>query len=408
MLTNSFGSGTFQQYWSRRMQRKYYKENVFPVIASMEEEATLKQGDTLNRPYRSALNAQAYTRGTSVTIQDVTTTNETLTVNVAEVVPFYIDDLDALQSNYKFINEFADDAGVKLGNFIDSDILGEYTNASTKVDDASLGGTSGNGITVNASNIQAIFSAAAAKLQRLNLTKDYFAVVSPDFYQKLIDYLAGKNSNLGDSTGVNGHQGKYYGFDIYVSNSLTFTATLAMASTPTNNDTLTIKQYDSNGTLQTITFTFVSTIGTTAGNVLIDGTANSITNLATLINTPGTTTATGVKLSAANQAVLFRCAATAAATSMTLVAKGASFFQLSSSLTATADGWTAAKQVQHSLFGVKGATDLVIQKRPNVEIKEVADKLGKNVLPWTLYGYTTFTEGKAKLVDVQMRTDSLS
>lgn len=391
------------------MQRKYYKENVFPVIANMEEQAVLKQGDTVHRPYRSAVNAQAYTRGSSVTIQDISNTDEYLQVATAEVVPFYVDDLDQLQSNYKFINEFADDSAVRLGNFIDSDVLAEYANASTTVDDGTIGGTSGNGITVNASNIQNIFSAASAKLQRLNITKDWFAVVSPDFQQKLIDYLAGKNSNLGDSTGVNGHQGRYYGFDIYVSNNLCFTATLTIASTPNNTDTLTIKQYDSNGALQTITIHFVNSIAAVAGNVLIDGHTNTLTNLAGLLNNPGTTSATQVALSAANQAVLFRCTAAAGATTMTIKAQGASFWQLASNLTASVtDGWTAATEVQHALFGAKGATDLVIQKRPNVEVKEVPDKLGKNVLPWTLYGLKTFTEGKAKLVDVQMRTDALS
>ena len=63
-------------------------------------------------------------------------------------------------------------------------------------------------------------------------------------------------------------------------------------------------------------------------------------------------------------------------------------------------------QIQHALFGIKGAIEVVIQKAPNVEIKDVPDKIGKNIVPWTLYGLKTFTEGKARLVDVKVRTDA--
>lgn len=382
----------------------------------MEAEAVLKQGDTYHKPYRSVVKAQAYTRGTAVTIQDLTNTDETLTVSTAEVVPFYIDDLDGLQSNFKFINEYADDAAVKLGNFIDADVLAEYANATSVIDDGSLGGVSGNGITVTVGNIQNIFAAARARLGRYNVTSNnggkvgnsgLFAVLSPDFIQVLVNYLAGKNSNLGDSTGLNGHIGSYYGFDIFESNSLTWTATVSIASTPTANDVVRLKTVDETGATVTINFTFVSSIGSTAGNVLFTNAADANTNLAALINAPGTTTANGVALSAANQAALSHVTAVAASTSTAITGKGSSFFVASMPTNVAANaGWTAATQVQHCLFGVKGATDLVIQKKPNVEIKEVPDKLGKNILPWTLYGLKTFQNSKVRLIDVQVRTDA--
>lgn len=415
-MANSLNNTSFQQFWARRMQLKNNKASVYPAIVSMEAQNVLKQGDTFHKPYRSVVQAQAYTRGTAVTIQDLTNTDETLVVSTAEVVPFYIDDLDALQSNFKFINEYADDAAVKLSNFIDADVLAEYANATSTIDDGSLSGTSGNGISLGVGNIQAVFAAAQARLGRYNVVANHngklgnsglFAVISPDVQQVLVNYLSGKNSNLGDTTGLNGHIGNYYGFDLFVSNNLTWTATLALATQPTNNDTLTLKTVDETGAAVTTTITFVTSIGSTAGNVLIGASAATAnTNLAGLLNAPGTTSSTQVALSATNQAALTHLTATAGSTSTTIVGKGSSFFVASSSLTATADGWTAAKQVQHCLFGVKGATDLVIQKKPNVEIKEVPDKLGKNVLPWTLYGLKTFQNSKVKLIDVQVRTDA--
>jgi hypothetical protein len=414
-MANSLNNTTFQQFWSRRMQRKHAKEAVYRAIASFEEQTLLKQGDTVHRPYRSAIIGQTYTRGVAVTIQNLTNTDETLVVSTAEVFPFYIDDLDQLQSNFRFINEYADDAGVQLVNFIDGDVLAEYANAGSIIDDSVINpgtGVSGNGITVDTSNIQRVFSSAKARMRRKNVTKNgMFAVVSPDGEQVLTDYLAGKNSNLGDSTSLNGHIGHYYGFDLYCSNNLTWTGTITIATEPNDGDTVTFKTYDIYGNVQTITFTFKTTLGSTAGNVLIGGSASAAnTNLAALLNAPSVTTAQGVALSSTSLGYLFyglQFTATAAATSVAVVAPGQSFVQVSQNLTAsTTDGWVAAKQICHWLFGVKGATDVVIQARPTTEIKDVPTMIGKNILPWILYGKKTFTEGKAKLVDVQVRTDS--
>lgn len=415
-MANSLNNTTFQQFWSRRMQRKHAKEAVYRAITSFEEQTLLKQGDTVHRPYRSAIVGQKYTRGTAVTIQDLTNTDETLVVNTAEVFPFYIDDLDQLQSNYRFINEFADDAGIQLVNFLDGDILAEYVNAGSVIDDAVINpgtGISGNGVSLDTSNVQRIFSSAKARLARKNVTKGgMFAVITPDTEQVLTDYLAGKNSNLGDSTSLNGHIGHYYGFDLYRSNNTTWTGTITIATQPNDGDVVTFTTYDIYGVKQTITFTFKTTLGVTAGNVLIGGSASAAnTNLAALLNAPNTTTAQGVAIGTTNMGYLFQglgFTATAGATSVAVVAPGQGFIQVGATLTAsTTDGWIAAKQVTHCLFGIKGAIDAVVQARPTTEIKDVPDKIGKNVLPWMLYGKKTFTEGKAKLVDVQIRTDAL-
>ncbi|MCL5071584.1 MAG: hypothetical protein M1308_11930, partial [Actinobacteria bacterium] len=167
---------------------------------------------------------------------------------------------------------------------------------------------------------------------------------------------------------------------------------------------------------ETVTFTFKTTLGSTAGNVLIGGSADvARANLAGLINTPGTTDANGVALSTtlgtsgySPQDSMEGIVAINdnTADTLTIKAEGVGFLIVSETLTAAADIWTAALQIQHALFGIKGAIEVVIQKAPNVEIKDVPDKIGKNVVPWTLYGLKTFTEGKARLVDVKVRTDA--
>ena len=126
-MSNTIDGGSFPEYWSKRMQMKMEKRDVFRVLANWEAQSELTNGDVYNKPYRSAVTTQGYTRGTAFTVQDLTNASDALTVNVQRVAPFYIDSLDELQSKYAVMNEYADDCAVQLGNFIDGDFLGEVT-----------------------------------------------------------------------------------------------------------------------------------------------------------------------------------------------------------------------------------------------------------------------------------------
>ncbi|QGH73125.1 MAG: major capsid protein [Podoviridae sp. ctviO18] len=386
------------------MQEVFKRASILYEIASFEEQAQLKAGDTVHRPYRSSIKPQTYTRGTAVTIRDITDTDETLQVATAKVVPFYVDDLDELQTNYKTANEYADDASIELQNFIDGDVLGEYSNATSKVDDVEInGGTAGNAFVLGVGNVQKVFVQAKLKIRKQHIKwkkGQLFAAISPEFEGVLMDYLAGKESALGDSTGVAGHIGHYMGFDLYVSDSVGWSADLQMGSACTAGDTITI-----NGVVLT-----AAASPTAAGEFDVEvSAAAQITTLVTSINAPGTSVSGEfVALSAANQDLLVGITATDGTTKISLKAEGWGTVVVSETLTAAADIWTLNKQIQHQLFGKKGAVDVVIQAKPKLVVKDVPDKLGKNFLPYTLYGLKTFTEGKKKLVDVRVQSDQFT
>jgi hypothetical protein len=176
------------------------------------------------------------------------------------------------------------------------------------------------------------------------------------------------------------------------------------AATPSDADTVTI-----NG----VVFTFKTTIGTTAGNVLIGANATaSLTNLKALIDGGGVSSDAGVSnvtLALADQRTVQTWFTSAVASStLTVSAKGASYMAVSASMTNTANTWTAAKQVQHCLAGMKQSIDLVIQKEPDVEMASTvaAGKRGMNILPMTIFGVRTFNQGANQIVDVQIRSDA--
>lgn len=397
---------SISEYWSRRMQRKHYVTDVFRAVANFEEQNTLKNGDTVHRPYRSNVIDQDYTRGTAVSIQDLTTTDESLVVNKAKVVPFYIDDLDELQNSYAMKNSYADDCAEKLSEVLDGHFLAETANAGDTIDDGDLGGTAGNGITLSTSNVQNLFGKANRKLDEKNIPRgNRWTIITPQIFDILWQYIAGKESLLGDNTGKNGHVGSWAGFQLYMSNNAYATARLEFGTNPTNGDTITI-----NGVV--ITFKDTLTAATGETEIHICGNAGAtLDSLVAFINAPGTSVAEATNAgissaTAAEQALLRRITATDGATYMTIAGIGKSYITVSETLTAAGDVWTATLQLQHALFGYKKPIDMVIQKRPTVVLRPVQDKLGVNVMPYTLFGLKTFAEGAVEMLDAQLRSDA--
>ncbi len=405
-MSNSL-SASFPEYWSRRMQRKHHITDVYRSVANFEEQKTLKKGDQVHRPYRSEMTVNTLGSEGSYTRQDIDDTDESLSIDTEKEVSFYVRRIDEIQSNYKTANLYADDAAVKLSNWIDGDVFGEYDQADKTIDDSDIsGGTSGHGFTLTTSNIMKVFGLAGQKLTSNNVDQsNRWAIISPQFYNTLWQYIGGKESMLGDNVGKNGHVGKYGGFDLYVSNNLGWSSRLEFGTNPTNGDTVVI-----NGVTITFKDTLTAASGSTEVHICSDA-ENTLNSLVAFINAPGTSvtedTDTGISsATAAEQKLLKGITATDGATYMTLKGEGVSFAAVSETLTAAADVWTSEYQVQHILFGQGKPMDVVIQKYPNMEIKDRTGYIGKDVVTWTVYGIKTFSEGSKQLVDCLVRSDN--
>jgi hypothetical protein len=399
-MANSL-SASFPTRWAREMQERLEKMDVFRKQANFRLESDLKDGDTVKRVYRSNIVPAEYSRGTDVTFADITDTAESLVVDKTPVLPFYVDDLDALQSHYDTRSQYTADTVKDLNHIIDGWYLAEVANATSVIDAADFGGTAATGASITPANIQKMFALAQKKLARQNVRMgNMFANLTPDVYQTLLEYLAGKESVLGDRTGENGHMGNYFGFDLFVSNAVYWTGLLSIATQPTDGDTVTI-----NG----VTFTFKTTLGTTAGNVAIAGSADAARlNLSELINASATTDAGQVALSVENQKKLYGITSvdSAGGDTLTLTYRGAGGIVVSETLTDATDGWSTTKNMNHLMFGEKGAIDFVIQKQPTVQVEKAEARLGFKVIPHTLFGKKTFADGAKKLVDIKVNTIS--
>lgn len=399
------------EYWSKRIQRKLYKANVFRALANMEERPLLNDGDTLNRPYRGAIAVDNYTKGTALTAQDLAATNQYLSVNKTKAILMYVDNVDKIQNKYSAANEWSEEAGVLLGNQIDGDFLYAGVKADSgetavdTIDDGDIGGTAGNPITLTTSNISKVFGKINRKFDADNVPRaNRWLVISPEFFDILWQYIAGKESLLGDNTGKNGHLGKYAGFQLYMSNNLPWSGYWTPADNPTTAATIT---FDG------VSVEFVNSLSGTAEVKpemhICSTTAKTIDNMVTAINTPGTAIAeatdTGYQLpTLASLRKMYNWRAEDGTTYIKIWLLGNSVPTTDPTSSESADVWTAAYQIQHLLAGQGKPIDLVIQKEPNVEMAPTisAGKLGTNIIPWTLYGVKLFQESDDKVLDVQL------
>ena len=389
-------------YWSRRMGRKLYKTDVFRSLANFEEQAGLKDGQKVDRPYRSNIVVENYTKGTALTAQDLTATDDQLTVNVVKAALLYVDNVDKIQNKYSAANAWIDEAGRRLSNAIDAAFLYQVFNAANTVDDGSIGGTTGNGIVAQVSNFLDILAAINIKLDVQNVPEnEKFFVLSPQFFAVLWKFISGRYTLLGDKTGQNGNLGEYADLQLYKSNNLTGSATNTFGADPSDGDTMTI---------QGVTFTWRTTIGVLAGSILRTGVlATDLTAFAAFLNAGGVTVdagVTAVTLALADQRTVQNFVAVATATTLEVRVMGASYLVVTSSNALNV--WTAALQIQNLFAGRFKCTDAVIQKEPSVEMGPTVavGKSGTNILPMTLFGVYTFNQGKNEMVRVMLRSDS--
>src|SRR3954464_7067762 len=138
-------SASFKTVWSREMQEVFWPDTVWTPQANFRLESELKDGDTVKRLIPKKMVPQNYTRYTDVTIQTGTTTAESLVVDKTPTIPFEISDLDELQSTPKARSKFTEMATEQMNTIINGWFTAQVTNATSSIDAADFGGTSGNG-----------------------------------------------------------------------------------------------------------------------------------------------------------------------------------------------------------------------------------------------------------------------
>lgn len=378
----------------------FNKVLVAKSIANMRYEPMLTFGGSVVRfTYdTSAVRVRTVSRGSASTIDAITDSTETLTINTEKEAVFFISDGEVKQTGPLNPGEvIGGQIAVKVATDLDSRVLAEVLNAYQTFDDGDLttSASTGTGITLSSTTVPQMVTRMPAKLKNVNqvLTNMAF-VIDPYMAADLEQYLLGKQFDIVNSIWKNGYSGAISMAEVYVSNNLTYTAVLTATGALAAGDVVTIGG---------VSFTGVTgSVGSTAGNFLVGTSATAdLTRLAALITDPATTTTGGVALSAANQAILadtLGASASAAASAMTFTGRGAG--RVTVSVTSASATW--GSKFLHAYYGKKGAIDLVVQDISSVDMRPTSDRRGVNIFSSYLAGIKTFADGAKKFLDVKI------
>jgi len=383
-----------QEIVTREAQRSLFVENkAFAIANTTLRNIAAGEVDTVVRTILSYPQSQTYTPSTDLTQRVMVGSSESLSIGTWIASMVSIDDTEKVQSVVDISKLVAKRMMANLNNDIEQRVLYEVMNAAHSIDDGNIGGTSGNNAAVTSANVLQLFTAADAKLDAIDAPKaGRTAVVGTHVLNQIKLSVQGKNTQFGDGVLTRGIVTNIFGWDILYSNNLYWTATLNLATIPTESDTITIAG---------VVLTWNAT-PSGAGSVDIGASvAISCDNLVAVVNDSGTAGTTYIALSDEDRFLWRdkrRLVATDGSTYVTFVGYGD--IVVSETLTATADVWSV--QTQNSLFCVKGCTDMIVQIPPKMEESRAPAQFATWIKSLTGFGKKTFADGAREMVRVKV------
>lgn len=426
-MTFSGNTIPYKTEWIKAYQETHYKQPVFPIFADQRFADVLEAGSTVAWTYDS--DSDVFSLGTDggYSVDGKTVTDETLIVNQLPSSSFRIPGPQRIQDHRPTQAKWAMKAMNRIFWKIDAQILGIMQSGAGSIIDASqFGGAAGVPITANVSNTPAIFTASRRTLKNQNVIYDenkkwtgytkidsvakYPAAAIPaELEEQLLLAIGFKPGDVGDGVLVKGFINMLFGFNVFTSTALPFTATLAQTATPTDQDTVVV------GGASGVTFKFVTGTPTNAGDVkAVTDAATSMGNLKAILNTPyatGSSTTykefTRASLTLPQRFILDLASAgnvtgTAPAQfQITVLGQG------TVALSATGAGMVVSNQAVHAIFGTSQSVAMILQKYPELVVSgdiigngNSGGYIAKDFVTWTLAGWKVFKTMIPQIIDV--------
>lgn len=376
------------------------KQLVAAKVMNMRLEPSLTYGGSVTRVALdiSGVKVRTVVRNAASTIDAISDSAETLTINLEKEAVFELSDGEVTQTGPLNAMQFAGkEIARKLMLDLDGRCFAEIRNALWSFDNGDLttGTSSGTAITLSATTVPQMVSRMSAKLKTKTHvdTSTNMVLVVDDYAASDIDqYLLSKNIDLAGVVFKNGYAGPIKGAELYVSETLPCDIVITSTGVVSDGDTLTL-----NG----VVLTMKTALTPTAGEVLIGAAAtNTIQNIAAFVNDPTTTTAQGVALTSSTDidAISGIVATATSATVLTLKGTGTGRIVASESLT----NFVITSNTLLAYYGKKGAIDLVVQDSKEVDIRKCADRRASNIFSSYLAGVKTFADGAKKFLQVKI------
>ncbi len=392
----------FKPHFDNAYQEIFQKVLVAKKIANLRFEPTLKFGESVERVAYdiSGVRVRSVVRGSASTIDAITDSSELLTINYEKEAVFHISDGEVKQVGPLNPGEvIGGKIAMKVAIDFDAYVLAETVNAAYTFDTGDLTTLSSSGvpITISSTTTPQFVMRAPAKLRKNNQTLTNLCFVTDSYAAAdLAQYLLSKDIDLASSIYKNGEtEMRTGGAEVYISENLTATTVLGMATNATAGDTVT-----HNG----LTYTIVAS-PSAAGDVDLGADADTTrANLTAAFNQGAGAGTAYIAWTGANLITWEDGKITATndntANTMTVVSIGTGAVTVSETLIAGGDSWTT--NYINCYFGKKGGIDAVVQDLKEVDMRQTADRRGTNVFSSLLGGYKTYADGAKQFLNVKL------
>ncbi len=395
---------TFKEQFDNAYQAVFDKVLVAMEIANTRLEAKLQYGASVKRVKYSLapIRVRNITIGVNRTIDQLNDSGETLLVNKNKGSDFRISKKEMIQAGpLNPAETIGAEVAKKLSRYIDADVFAEVKNALQTFDTGDLTTMTSNGtaIVLSTTNIPQLLAQGRAKLRRANQDLTSLALVIDSYGGSVIEqYVMSKNIDLAAAAFKNGYAGPVGGAELYLSENLLAEAVITMSANPANGETFSINGY---------VFTFVSAIGATPGNVLIEaGVDATRDNLIDAVHqTSGTAGSKYIAWTDTDPGYVqsnwidLQLAAVNDDAANTITITGTGSGRLSFGGNAV---YTVTKNLIHAYYGKKGAIDVVIQDQAEMETVDDPYQRAKIIRADAIYGIFTFADGKPQFLDVKI------
>jgi len=222
MSVNSF----VPEIWANQIFDTLKKNLVFGNLANTDYEGDIKAaGDTvrINEIGDITINAYVKNSTTAITVQELTDAQQTLYIDRPRYFAFKVDDVDKAQTKPKLLAAAQDRAAYNLKDDVDTFIAQSISSGGffTGADSTQLGSTV-TALSVTSTLVITAFSWFDRIMNQNNVpTSGRWIVLSPAIAQQLVmARVIAETANTRVMEGGVQSVGNFYGFDIYVSNSV--------------------------------------------------------------------------------------------------------------------------------------------------------------------------------------------
>jgi hypothetical protein len=228
------------EIWTARILSANDKALVYGSVVNRDYEGEISGfGDTVHINEIGDVTIATYTKNsTSISPETLTDAQRSLLINQSKYFAFEVDDIDKAQQKPKVMNEAMRKAGYGLRDNADAYIASLHGEAGI----VSSLGTTTTPIEITSANVLDYISLISQKMNEANISSVGRWMVAPPFFFHKINLAKIDLQTPNQELITNGHMGKVFGIDMYMSNNVVNTSSAKYKILAGNREAISFAQ----------------------------------------------------------------------------------------------------------------------------------------------------------------------